>query len=206
MNTSTEVSHKRFKLRKKLLSGTYTFVPETTGGGTDYSMDIKPRTNSKMPFMFLFEGKSVVGSVRRPMNSATFEVSLGNTENKVQGEEWRVMQRTGRKEGTWTVPSSCTGGMKEVAWKGTVDVAVDGISAGLNRPGYKLVDVSNDESDEVLAVFSPMKGLSKGGVLQLNVNWGEEFERMVILTFICLYDRILTQATDAIGRGAAGGF
>ncbi|KAF5133528.1 hypothetical protein E5D57_004152 [Metarhizium anisopliae] len=206
MNTSTEVSQRRFKLRKKLLSGTYTFVPETTGGGTDYSMDIKPRTNSKMPFMFLFEGKSVVGSVRRPMNSATFEVSLGNTENKVQGEEWRVMQRTGRKEGTWTVPSSCTSGMKEVAWKGTVDVAVDGISAGLNRPGYKLVDVCNDESDEALAVFTPMKGLSKGGVLQLNVNWGEEFERMVILTFMCLYDRISIQATDAIGRGAAGGF
>ncbi|KAG8414223.1 hypothetical protein J3459_014948 [Metarhizium acridum] len=206
MNTSREVSHKRFKLRKRLLSETYALVPETTGGGTDYSMDVKPRTNSKMPFMFLFEGKSVVGSVRRPMDSATFEIKLGNTENKAQGEEWRFMHRTGRKEGTWTVPSSDTGGMKEFAWEGTIDVATDGISPGLSRPGYKLVDVSNDESDEALAVFTPTKGLSKSGVLQLNVNWREEFERMVILTFMCVYDRISTQATDAIGRGAAGGF
>lgn len=203
MDSSNPTAHKRFKLSKKLLSGTYTIVPEATSNGPDYCMDVKPRTNPKMPFMFLFEGKRVIGSVRRPANSATFEIKPGNY---ADDGEWEPLQRKASREATWSASVPAGGETREVSWKGAVDVAVDGKTSGSTRPGYRLIDISDGASGQVLATFTPSKGLSKGGVLQLNVDWGFGFEHMVIMTFFCLYDRVSTEATDVIGRGAAGGF
>lgn len=203
MDSSTTPTHKRFKLSKKLLSGTYTIVPDSTSEGPDYSVDVKPRTTPKMPFMFLFEGKRVISSVRRPANSATFEIKPGNY---ADNEEWQPLQRKASKEATWSASVPASGETRDLTWKGTVGVAVDGKTSGLASPGYKLVDLSEGQSNQTLAIFTPSKGLSKGGVLQLNVDWGLGFEQMVIMTFLCLFDRISTQATDVIGRGAAGDF
>ena len=156
-------------------------------------MDVQPRTNAKMPFMLLFEdgAKRVVGSVRRPISSATFEIQLAGESGDLG--IWKPMQRTGDKDGTWT--AELPGGDKEVAWQGSVNVA---------GSRYTLVGMSATDKDEVLAEFKPAKGLSACGVLQMNVDGGAQFDQEAIMTFMCLYDRISVKGTNSLGWGSTG--
>jgi hypothetical protein len=66
---------------------------------------------------------------------------------------------------------------------------------------YKL---TRSNTDSALSEFIPNKGFSALGVLQVNVSYGVEFDEEVIMTFMCLCDRISVRATNSIGWGANG--
>ncbi|KAI9172550.1 hypothetical protein HJFPF1_02055 [Paramyrothecium foliicola] len=79
-----------------------------------------------------------------------------------------------------------------LVWKHTRRVVVDGEAASaLRAQGWKLVD----QAGTVVAVFTGAKGMkesmTQAGALQINVEWGEEFDAMVVITCLTLVKREL---------------
>jgi hypothetical protein len=108
------------------------------------------------------------------------------------------------KQPTWSLDLP-GGERRSFAWKNTRHAAVDGTTPSkLTYRGYKLVELEGEKesgsSGDVLAVFSCAKGLTNSGTLQINVDLGQAFEHMVILTLICVFERS-KQPVNASGAG-----
>jgi hypothetical protein len=194
MDIAEDATMRCFKISKKPLSGTYHFTPDTKTTFGTFSLDVKPRTSPKLPFMVLFDDacKRTVGTVQRPMNSSVFEIKLASTDQRNNEGEKKLttLQHTDNKEACWS--STSLFGKQDFVWKGAL---------GIRGICYKL---TGSNPDYVLAEFRSTKGFAACGVLHFNVDYGVEFDREVIMTLMCLYDRISVRGTNAIGWGANG--
>lgn len=71
-------------------------------------------------------------------------------------------------------------------WKRTRSVAVDGGTIhALSTRSWKLLD----EDENLLAVFTSNISRGQAGVLQVNVDFGKEFDVMVLMTLLAVYER-----------------
>ncbi|KAA8645591.1 hypothetical protein EYZ11_001782 [Aspergillus tanneri] len=92
-------------------------------------------------------------------------------------------------------------------WKTTHSVGVDGAKpAMLSTRNYKLLD---EQTGRIVAVFTSnsLKSFTKCGKLQIDVDYGQEFEVMVILTVLALYEkqRRRNNRNNSGGGGGGGG-
>lgn len=95
------------------------------------------------------------------------------------------------------------GGPRALLWKRTRKVGVDDVSvSSLSRRNHKLVD---ERTGELLAVFTSDRSLSKCGKLQINVDYGVNFDRMVFITCLSLYEKARRRSHRGNGGGGGGG-
>ena len=74
-------------------------------------------------------------------------------------------------------------------WKRTSHVSVAGMKTNwMSGRNFKLVDRTDE--NKVLAVFTAVTGWSSCGALQINVDWGVEFERIVVVSCVTLYEKV----------------
>ena len=185
---------KLYKIHKKPLSG-YRIKPRTPDSQA-YAVEIGDHGSTQEPFMFLHEGtstkdiKTAVGSVRRLPDEAAFEV-VPNGLQHVDDVGCPTMMRK-----TMTMTADLEVGMsvgkpRDLAWRPIVGRGVV----------CKLLDTADE--DIVVAKYEESSILGRGGTLTLNVDWGLDFERIVIMTAISMFERTSVWARYHAARPAA---
>ncbi|KAK2594470.1 hypothetical protein QQS21_007817 [Conoideocrella luteorostrata] len=75
-------------------------------------------------------------------------------------------------------------------WKRTRRVAVDGVSIhAISMRNWKLVD----DEGKLVAVFTNNISRGQAGTLQMNVDLGDAFEKMALMTLLAVYERMRRQ-------------
>lgn len=106
-----------------------------------------------------------------------------------------------------TVPSQIgdpNGERRSFLWKHTRHVKVedDSTSPMWGVRNFKLVD---ERTGRLLAVFTRERSTSKCGKLQINGGYGENFDRMVLVSCVSLYERARRHNRSAGAGGGGGG-
>ncbi|OJJ50774.1 hypothetical protein ASPZODRAFT_11628 [Penicilliopsis zonata CBS 506.65] len=124
--------------------------------------------------------------------TSTLKIGLGDP-NNVQGVEWEDLKRQNLRatEYGWQMTLRYSDGSRErraFTWKRTHHAAVDGMTASSLSPrNYKLVDPL---TGQLLAVFTSDRSLHKCGDLQINVNYGPDFDTMVFITYLSIHEKV----------------
>ncbi|KAJ5085640.1 hypothetical protein N7532_010411 [Penicillium argentinense] len=141
--------------------------------------------------------------------SGDFKLAIGDPidENNVVWEDMTKESAIHSKyRFEMTVPNKQQTGNRErrgFLWKRTRHVAVDGESAPiLGSRSFKLVDES---TGQVLAVFTREISFNKCGKLQIKAEYGEAFEKMVVISLLGLYERARRRNNSAAAGGGGGG-
>lgn len=134
--------------------------------------------------------------------SIAHKIGLGNP--NIPGEMfWEDMAREslGMAKHSWLMAKKPGSSDKQkVAWKKTHSVSVDGIKmAKMNNRNWKLVD---EETEEVLAVFTRVRSTSECGILQINVDYGKDFDLMVMMTILALFEKTRRQAKASVASAS----
>ena len=204
-----------FRISRPPLSERYRITPESITTNSNYSLDVKPRTSAKRPFMVLRDDskKCLCALVRRPMNSSTFEISLYGQSNASGGKgclgnegEWCELTCPTNSTAFWSI-CLASDETRTFGWVRT--------SLGLAGRSMKLVDVKAMDGNSVaslkdmpaVATFERRKGWTSFGKIEVDKQasvYGEDFTRMLILTAMCLNDNKSKQATNSAGWGSSG--
>ncbi|KAK1150025.1 hypothetical protein N8T08_003583 [Aspergillus melleus] len=94
---------------------------------------------------------------------------------------------------------------RSFVWKRTHNVGVeDSKPSILSSRNFKLV---NEQTGRIVAVFTSnnLKSFTKCGKLQISADYGREFELMVILTVLALYEKQRRRNNSGNGGGGGGG-
>lgn len=119
-----------------------------------------------------------------------FKIGLGDPEN-VDAVAWDDMTRQNIIASEYHWETALPGGVKGerrrvLTWKRTRTVGVEGMEVkALAGRNYKLLD----EKGEVLAVFTSKRTMRNCGVLEIRVDLGVEFDRLVVITCMSLYEK-----------------
>lgn len=144
---------------------------------------------------FSFDCKIGLGDPSKP-DSITWE---DLTRESVKASEHRWGMNFLNSENPAANPPS---GKKSFVWKRTHKIGVDGGSpSSMTMRNFKLLDL---ETDELLAIFTSDRGFSTCGVLQINVDYGKDFDIMATATCVSLYEQARKRAARSAG-GHGGG-
>ncbi|EAU31580.1 predicted protein [Aspergillus terreus NIH2624] len=127
-----------------------------------------------------------------PKFSSVLKVGLGSpqTDYATQWEDM-ITEKVGGSEYRWSMNLQTSPDKSrkrtQFVWKRTQHVTVDGVSASkLSSRNFKLLD----DSGNIVAVFTSDRTYRKCGKLQVNVDYGQDFDTMVFITclglFICI--------------------
>jgi len=178
---------------------------------TLYYGDISLWTINK-PDIILHAGNSDKGPVvavsKFPKFSGPYLLGLGNPDD--MNAQYEDMTRESPLKMKYrfemTLPSKIgdpNGERRSFLWKHTRHVKVDDSPsfqfAGRN---YKLVD---ERTGQLMAVFTGERFSSKCGTLQIRGEYGEAFDRMVLVSCVSLYERARRNNRSAAGGGGGGG-
>ncbi|KAJ5172291.1 hypothetical protein N7492_004884 [Penicillium capsulatum] len=166
----------------------------------------------KKPDLILHRGSTdkapIVAACKFLKSSGDSKMCLGNPEdvNVAQWEDLSRYSRVPRKyrfEMTIPNPQGASHGERRAfAWKRTRNVGVDDAKLRWSSRNFKLVD---EHTDQVAAVFTSDWSMSKCGRLQIKTDLGEDFETMVVLSCISIYERARRRDSAAAGGGGGGG-
>lgn len=199
MSTEKALS-KRFEINKDLFSHHYDINKED--GAPLHYVDLSVFSRNK-PDLILHNGPSasapVIAEAHIERFSGHFKIGVGDParpdavqweelhREKVDASEYRFSTDLGSDE------------RRNFVWKRTRSVGVDGRQpSALSSRNWKLLN----EAGELLAVFSSTHAISKCGTLQINVDYGRDFEALVLISCLSLYERSRRRRARA---GAAGG-
>ncbi|CAH0042657.1 unnamed protein product [Clonostachys rhizophaga] len=199
---------KQYKLSKEGSSGGYRYEPEK-GDADSFTVDIKQRPIGENPFIFLYQDsrtqpdhKDIMLAAGRLSTSSSFKIYLGDP--KCYFEEYDKSlpcekMNIERPESTWSLDFDELDLRRDFIWKKTRRIAVEGVDkpSRLLARNWKLT-YANDP-DDVLAIFTGDLGLSRGGTLQINVDWGVQFEHMVLITLVCQFSKHKQTASRSSG-------
>ncbi|KAJ6137655.1 hypothetical protein N7471_004141 [Penicillium samsonianum] len=140
-------------------------------------------------------------------SSGDYKIGIGNPDD-VNAVQWEDMTKElihkpkYRFEMTVQCGSDQTqSGRRSFLWKRTRTLGVEN-SAPSKWTGrnYKLVD---EHTEQVLGVFSGSR-LGRGGKLQIRVEYGEDFDRMVLVSCLSLYEKARRRRQSSSGGGGGG--
>ncbi|KAF9894133.1 hypothetical protein FE257_009106 [Aspergillus nanangensis] len=162
------------------------------------------------PDLMLHTGSDTHGPVvavcKFPKFSSALKVGLGNPDDSYD-TQWEDMTKEtlGASEYRWSMPfrrpSDGSHGRRTLVWKRTQHVTVEGVTPSkLSTRNYKLVD----QWGQLLAVFTSERTYRKCGVLQVNVEYGEDFDLMVFVTCLGLYEKARRRKNKSAGGGGGG--
>ncbi|PHH75703.1 hypothetical protein CDD80_2160 [Ophiocordyceps camponoti-rufipedis] len=138
---------------------------------------LRPSAADKTPLLSLHAGPDtrspVLATTYIPFLSREFYFSVG-------GGRWESMESAfgpgPRHRWSWHRAS--------FVWKRTRSVAVEGMTiSALSQGNWKLVDARGD----VLAVFTNERRCGRCGRLQIRVDYGSDFDDMVLMTLLTVY-------------------
>ncbi|OQD83988.1 hypothetical protein PENANT_c014G05771 [Penicillium antarcticum] len=137
--------------------------------------------------------------------SSDYKLGLGDPGN-MSSVQWEDMTKenihNSRYRFEMAVPNEriqLAGARRSFVWKRTRSIGVGGSATSKwTTQNYKLVD---ERSGQVLAVFSGTRKPGKCGTIQIRVEYGEECDRMVLISCLSLYEK----ARRRNHLGAAGG-
>lgn len=170
--------------------------------------DISLFTPSK-PDLTLHVGGSNKGPVVAVSNflklSGNYKLGVGNPDD-MSSVQWEDMTKELLHKPKYRLETTIPRGSDQshverrtLLWKRTRSVGVEGETPSrLTARNYKLVDERNGQ---VLAVFSGGKRPGRGGKLEIRVEYGQDFDHMVLISCLSLYEK----ARRRSHRGAAGG-
>ncbi|KAJ5123426.1 hypothetical protein N7448_009523 [Penicillium atrosanguineum] len=166
----------------------------------------------KRPDIILHAGDSDKGPVVAVSKflkfSGDYKLCLGNPDDV--NAQWEDMTKESalhsRHRFEMTVPSQ-TGDpnieRRSFLWKRTRHVKVDDSTSSIwGLRNFKLVD---ERTDQLMAVFTDEKSISKCGKLQIKAEYGGSFDIMVLISCVSLYERARRRNRSASGGGGGGG-
>jgi len=199
---------KRYTLIRKIWSKNYDWL-------LDDGSDLNPKdtplptcvinassfTRGK-PTLTLHDGPDatspVVGCAWIPATSRSKKLGLGDCVNAPQDVKWEELRQENFRASEFSFGMSLPGAGEEgyrrvnLRWKRTSHHAVDGKTAhAWSGRNWKLVsaddDVRDTVTDGIVAVFTSNPDLTADwGTLQINVDWGIDFERILLLSITLL--------------------
>ncbi|CAG9956817.1 unnamed protein product [Clonostachys rosea f. rosea IK726] len=197
---------KQYKFFKQ--DSSYRFEPER-GDADSFTVDIKQRPIGENPFIFLSQDSrkqpnhnDIVLAAGRLSTSSSFKIYLGDPkcyfEEYDKSLPWEKMNIE-RPESTWSLDFPDSDLRRDFIWKKTRRIVVDGVerASRLWAQNWKLT--SANDPDDVLAIFTGALGLSRGGTLQINMDWGVQFEHMVLITLVCQFSKHKQPASQSSG-------
>ncbi|RCI10852.1 hypothetical protein L249_5197 [Ophiocordyceps polyrhachis-furcata BCC 54312] len=160
------------------------FVISANGLKTPRLVRLRSASAKNTPLLALHAGldslSPVLATTHLPFLSRRFYFLVGNG-------RWECMDTVfgpGPRH-CWSMDLRCRRGRASFAWKRTRSLAVDGMTVSAWSQGnWKLVD---DDDGRVLAVFTNQHGCGRCGRLQINVDYGPDFDNMVLMTLLALY-------------------
>ncbi|GJN69362.1 C6 zinc finger domain-containingprotein [Purpureocillium lilacinum] len=198
----------RFDIHRKAFAYHYSITAHnsTTMDSPLYYCDVNRFTKSSTPDMVLHAGPSPAASPVALSHilqfSQSFKIGLGDAvprqatdPDAVQWEDLRRSTITGA-EHRWGMSLAARGSEARdgrrlaLLWKRTRSVRAEGAEDGIRHRGFrgwKLLD--EERPGEVLAVFTLDQVFGRRGVLQINVDYGDEFTVAVLMTLLTLYER-----------------
>lgn len=197
----TKYGAHRFLLVNRTMSRNFEYIADNDASG---NKDKPPAFVASMgssrhgkPDMTLLAGPDdksshAVACAYRPGFSRTFRIGLGDAIHAKDHVTWGEMKYESffSKTLLWTfnLPS---GKSLRLKWSPTSHHAVDGKKPSrIGGTNWKLVD-ANGPGDTILSVFTGRSGPSRTcGTLQINVNWGRDFDYLVLMTVVAMYDKV----------------
>ncbi|KAE8377467.1 hypothetical protein BDV26DRAFT_213862 [Aspergillus bertholletiae] len=141
--------------------------------------------------------------------SRHIKVGLGDPQsiNQVEWEDLVAQNiRCNRYRWQMTVRGAFGAERRSFMWKRTHAVAVEGSSATKwSSRNFKLLD---EQTNKIVAIFtsSAFKSVKKSGKLQIDsTNYGEEFDLMVLITGLSLYEKQRRRDNNHGSGGGGGG-
>ncbi|KAF7594390.1 hypothetical protein BBP40_009371 [Aspergillus hancockii] len=136
------------------------------------------------------------------------KLGLGDPQN-VNNVEWEDLVCQNLRQNTYrwqmTIRDDYGTERRSFLWKRTHSVAVEGSSASIwSNRNFKLVD---EQTGRVVAIFtsSAFKSVKKSGKLQIDPNYGREFDLMVLITGLSVYEKQRRRENSSNGGGGGGG-
>lgn len=164
---------------------------------------------SQSPDLTLHRGSDKSGPIvavsHMPYWSNSFKVGLGDPSDP-GSMLWEQMGKNGftNKGSPWAADIVAQPNEKKrlnLNWKTTKSVAAEGMKVPWSSSrNYKLI---NEDTKDVIAVFTSDRSYKKCGVLQINVDYGTSFEFMIIMTCITVYENARRESSEM--RGGTGG-
>lgn len=163
----------------------------------------------RKPDLTLHRGDSTQGPVVAVSNfmrlSGNYKLGLGDPED-ISNIRWEDMTKELLHKSKYRLETTlaCDPGRlhserRVFLWKRTRSVGVEGETPfRLTSRNYKLVD---EASGQVLAVFSGGGRPGGGGRIEIRVEYGQDFDHMVLISCLSLYEKTRRRRR----RGAAGG-
>lgn len=205
---ATSTSSRQFKINRSPFSRHYTVLD--TNDAPLYHVDQSLFTKDKAD-LTLHQGTGtdgpIVAVVHMPRLSFNCQIGLGDPTAPANGTDvvWEELARESNATASahrWsmTLPGSDGGGKKSIMWKRTHKVSADGTSSSaVTMRDLKLVE---DGTDRMVAVFTSKYSWSTCGILQINVDYGRDFDVMATATMLALYEKARKRRARA---SAAGG-
>jgi hypothetical protein len=197
---------KRYRLNRNSFGDHYDV--ETMAGETVYCAE-QWKFRSHTPDLTLHRGANKNGPTiavsHMPYMSNSFKIGFGEP-SQPSLMQWEEMEKNGfsNKGHKWAIDVSSGEDQARrlnLNWKTTKSVGVDGMKVPWSSSrNYKLIA---EETQEILAIFTSDRSYKKCGVLQINVDHGEPFEIMVIMTCITVYEQARRDSSEM--RGGGGG-
>ncbi|OAQ62179.1 hypothetical protein VFPPC_14167 [Pochonia chlamydosporia 170] len=208
-NPSVPSTARQFKVNRTSFARHYDI--HDISGNQLYYVDQSLFTKDK-PDLTFHEGKDTNGPIvavsHMPKFSFDCKVGLGDpSKTSVKWEELtRESVKASEYQWSMTLPEASgqgvPSGRRKFVWKRTHNVGVEGGSpSSLTLRNYKLLDV---ETGQLMAVFTSDRGFTTCGVLQINVEFGKDFDVMVTATCLSLYEKARKRAAHSAG-GHGGG-
>ncbi|KAL4897460.1 hypothetical protein BDV59DRAFT_167769 [Aspergillus ambiguus] len=136
--------------------------------------------------------------------SRHFKVCIGNPDD-VSSTQWEdlVCQNMWHNKFRWQMTIN-DGRRKSFVWKSTHSVGAGGEKPSVfNSNCWKLLD---ERSGRIVAVFTgKMASLKKSGQLQVDADYGQKFDLMVLVTVLALYEKQRRRNSSAAGGSGGGG-
>lgn len=154
----------------------------------------------------------IVAACRLPRFSSDFKVCLGDPSD-ANSAEWEEMVKKAWDGSIYQWEMNISAQNSDISihspvdrtsflWKRTQSIGVDKTPSALTTRNYKLI---NQQTSEIVAIFTGEKTVTKCGALQINVDYGLGFDRMVLITCLALYEKIRRRHNRRRHSGGGGG-
>ncbi|KAJ5083824.1 hypothetical protein N7456_013251 [Penicillium angulare] len=154
-----------------------------------YYGEVSSFTRGK-PDIILHRGTSanapVVAASKIIKLSGNFKLALGNPDD-VNNVQWEDMTKDSWKQRTYRFEVNMPDQTRRVfLWKRT-RMSIDGSTHSWRSRNYKLVD---ERTKELVAVLTNKRSLSEGSKLQIKEDHGEWFDRVILLAYISIHEKL----------------
>lgn len=199
---------RRWLLVNRTMSRNFEYIDDDGSGSHDkpasFVVDLSSFSPGK-PDMILIAGPDVksspaVACANRPGLSKTFRVGLGDVIHAKRNVRWEDMKNESFFNKNWIWGFDLPNGRRvQLRWAPTSHHAVDGKSPSrFGTTNWKLVE-ADGPGDHIVGVFTGQGGVTRVcGTLQINVDWGKEFEYMVLMTTVAMFDKVKRARKAAI--------